>query len=523
MKKFFLTFAFLLTTINLLFTQESISNLKIISVNKQVKEILYDSHFYSPLNSYIASIQFWISGKYNDSFSEMIPCSLKKDTEPASTKYAENLLNSTIEDVIIYNDSLGFAIRKETENKWLIIGCSVLENGQWKFTGEDICFSSKLGDAHKHVIEKSISIFLPSLRKYYQQTKVSTDTLSFEKYLHAYGKNPQEYLLNKLSEYKLVGYGETHRRKVSWDFLKNLVQNTKFAETCGTVFMELPYHTQKRFDEFLESDTLNNRLILEILGMEQIYGWQDKGMYEFIETIWRINKNLQNKIKIVAVDFQIPWDSITTNDDYEYYIHNKMKDRDNIMADIVEKTIRTKIDNRNCLFIVGMNHARKSSPDFPVKAGTLLAQKFSRNDIFSIMTHTMISDNSNFCGKIRYGFFDYIFERNGNIPVAFDIFDSPFGKESFDAVQNVRFEAECGNYEDFYDGYIFLSPLENEEYDYTLFELFTDGFIEELKRRAYITNSKYGWYDIFVDELTKEKIIDKIKEDILAKGNKRFD
>jgi hypothetical protein len=39
--------------------------------------------------------------------------------------------------------------------------------------------------------------------------------------------------------------------------------------------------------------------------------------------------------------------------------------------------------------------------------------------------------------------------------------------------------SQSGNYEDFYDGYIFLLPLKDEPYDYELPELYTDNISRE--------------------------------------------
>jgi hypothetical protein len=125
-------------------------------------------------------------------------------------------------------------------------------------------------------------------------------------------------------------------------------------------------------------------------------------------------------------------------------------------------------------------------------------------------------------GEIRKGLFDCVFEKNGNLPVAFDLANSPFGKEPFDADADVRFSPNCGNYEDFYDGYIFLCPLKDEPYEYELTELFTDKFVEELKRRARISSDKDAYYDIPANNITKEKIIETIKSDKEISGDRRY-
>jgi hypothetical protein len=191
------------------------------------------------------------------------------------------------------------------------------------------------------------------------------------------------------------------------------------------------------------------------------------------------------------------------------------------MAKIIYNYLNSNTDKRNSLFIVGLDHARKSSPNLPKKTGTLLKQLMGKN-VFSITSHTMISDNAHWLGKVRYGLFDCVFEKNKNKPVAFDLKNSPFGKEPFDMLQDVRFEYGCGNYEDFYDGYLFLCPLEKESYEYELKELFTPAFVEELKRRAYISNSNEAYYNIPANEISVEKICNQLDADLQKSKNQRY-
>ena len=100
--------------------------------------------------------------------------------------------------------------------------------------------------------------------------------------------------------------------------------------------------------------------------------------------------------------------------------------------------------------------------------------------------------------------------------------NSPFGKEPFDALQNVRFEYGCKTYEDFYDGYIFICSLKEEAYEYELKELYTVDFVEELKRRAYLSNSNEAYYNISVDSISVEAIHNKIDSDLQKSSNKRY-
>ncbi|MDR1984042.1 MAG: hypothetical protein LBQ28_04370 [Prevotellaceae bacterium] len=510
------------------FAQNLSNDYKVIHVGKQVKDIAYENPCASPLENYVARMHLWIEGKYDTIYSETVDEIARQSNQPYPQKAVERLLNSEIEQMITYKDSIGLVFRLDKNDPGgYFVGTSRWENGKWLGSGEDVCYKKSMNETTQYIEDKSVEN-LNRLRKYYLQKIVSTDTLAFINYLKQHGGNPKTYLLEKLTTYPLVIYGEIHRRKPSWDFLKSLIRDPDFVKKCGTVFMELPYYNQPLFDKLLQNDTLDATTIFKILGSEQQYGWQDKGEFEFITEIWKINQHTDNKIRIVPVDFQINWDSIKTkreNDYWTFIEKNFTKDRDSTMAEIIYSYLKNKSDGRNCLFIVGQEHARKSSPNKPVKAGTLLKKLMGNNSqmqIFSTISHAMISDNANWLGKVRYGLFDYIFEKTGNVPIAFDLGNSIFGKEPFDASQNVRFEQGCGNYEDFYDGYIFLCPLAEEPYDYELKELYTDDFVEELKRRAFLSNDREAYYGIPVDSLTKEKIHEQMDSGLQQSNNKKY-
>ena len=89
-------------------------------------------------------------------------------------------------------------------------------------------------------------------------------------------------------------------------------------------------------------------------------------------------------------------------------------------------------------------------------------------------------------------------------------------------VANVRFSGDCGIYEDYYDGYIFLCPLKDEPYEYELTELFTDKFVEELKCCAIMVGDKEGYYNIPLEELSKERIIEQIQSDKEKSSDRRY-
>ena len=520
MKKIkFLTVFCLLFLANSAFAQNLSSDYKVISVNKTVREIAYDEPYTSPLENYIARIHSWIEGKYAPIYSEMIDAGVRQSAnKPYPAGAAENLLSSKIEQIVIYKDSIGLVFLKEkSEPNYYLVGFSQFENGKWLGTGDDLCYEK---EKTKYIENKSI-FDLNKLRQYYRQQIVSTDTLAFVNYLKQNGKEPVSFLINSLKNHKIVMYGEQHFRPNSWNLLNKLIQSPDFANETGAVFLELSIDAQPYLDEYFNNVIKDTNLIFDIFQKEEILGWLDRGMYSFLVNMWDINSKLPNekKIKVFAADFPRPfYHNITTLEQYKEL--TKESDRNECMAQTVENYLNSANDKRNCLFIVGSGHAYKS--DALTRGGWLisgksaaniLCAKFGKDFIFTICTHApIISNNGIIFGQTRKGLFDWVFAENGNIPVAFDFKDSPFGKEPYDVDANIRFDAAVGSYEDNFDGYIFLQPLKDELASTTLFELFTDKFIEEIKRRANILNSEDEILPgIKLKELDRQTLIEKLK------------
>ena len=72
-----------------------------------------------------------------------------------------------------------------------------------------------------------------------------------------------------------------------------------------------------RINQFLSEEKLDRQLLLDILGGDYQYGWNDKGMYEFLITLWEVNQKLSpaKKIRVIFPDFGLSWLDIRTEED----------------------------------------------------------------------------------------------------------------------------------------------------------------------------------------------------------------
>ena len=279
--------------------------------------------------------------------------------------------------------------------------------------------------------------------------------------------------------------------------------------------MELQSYKQGEIDKFFSNTArMDSTILIDIYQDMQLNGWFDKGGFEFLINLWKLNKRLpaKEKIRVVFTDFQPQFRKIKTKEEWQNYKNNATK-RDTHMADVIEHTIKTSSDSRNNLFIVGYGHAYKSpsimeygeSPQGDCSAANQLVRRFSTDDIFCTRVHT--SSIINKCRYTRGGMFDSAFAKNGGCPVAFKLKGSPFGKE---IIEEWAFEKDdFGSFENNYDGYIYLGgePIDNQ-LGYRLSDIYTEDFVKEIIRRAYLFGDENEmWFGVPNKTLTLDVLL----------------
>jgi hypothetical protein len=499
-------------------------------INKKVNEYPNRFDLSSPLNSFITYKYLQSEGKqsfYQAVNSYRIKGFFPKSNSPnieVNKKKIENLLNTKIKEVIVYKDSIAGVIT-EYSGAMCIITYLSYEDNNWLNAGEDL--GNDLNDS-REIFKRKCNNFLDVIHKIKKLKQAPIDISSFTTYLKKNGEAPIDFILNALANHKIVIYGEIHRRKTSWDLMKSVIISPKFIEKVGTVFMELSSDKQDELDQFYTNEKLDTEIVLNIFRDVQINGWFDKGMYEFLIEIWKLNKTLPKgeRLSVVCVDEPRPFKTFNNYEEMKTHF-SRILDRNEQMANIISETILTRKDKRNSLFIVGNGHAYKSPvPGFGIgrpkseskpTAASQLSKIFSHEEVFSIFQHSpIISNNGTIHGLIRNGLFDSVFAKFGKTPLAFKLKDSPFGIEPFDGLYEITYEKETGDYKNNYDAYIFLEPVESEQGEYLLYDILTDEYVKELNRRAIMTNTSVEkWFG--VSEATKEAIIEKLKSDSINK------
>lgn len=338
------------------FGQALSSDFKTISVHKKIGEFADAFDLSSPLTACVSFNYLMIKGRESKmglASSQRIraafPDSEKPDSE-VDEKLRAKYLNALVHEVITYKNAVAGVISEYRESLYSIRFMS-LENGRWLNAGEDE--GTSLADSRKDFLKKA-GLFYDYTKRIPVLSRVPTDAAPFAKYLKKEGRDPKAFVLKALAKHKLVIYGEIHRRQWSWDFCRSVLNDRVFPESAGTVYMEISAHKQNDLDAFLAKETLDPELILGVFREMQSGGWPDKGMYEFLLDVWRLNRTLPagKRIKVVAVDIPRPYSTFRTSEEQEKYFDTVMN-RNAFMSETIEKDIRSNRDPRHGLFIVG--------------------------------------------------------------------------------------------------------------------------------------------------------------------------
>ncbi|MBN1939902.1 MAG: hypothetical protein JW843_09970, partial [Candidatus Aminicenantes bacterium] len=219
---------------------------------------------------------------------------------PVRRESREAILNTEIRGMIRYQDSVAGIITTFQAPLFLITYYSK-EDGHWLRAGEDL--GNDLEDAYR-VFKNKARNFAETIEIIGRQKNVSTNPAVLSAYLERLGKSPKEFMKDALGRHRLVIYGEIHRRKASWDFLRDLIADPVFVHRTGTIFLELSSDKQDVLDAFFLKDKLDPVSLWDIFQNVQINGWYDRGVYEFLIDAWRLNHRLPGpkKVRVVAVD-----------------------------------------------------------------------------------------------------------------------------------------------------------------------------------------------------------------------------
>jgi len=314
----------------------------------------------------------------------------------------------------------------------------------------------------------------------------ATDLDIFVEWLKENAHDPQAFVLDALTEHKLVIIGEVHHRPLYWAFAASLIRDPGFGQRAGTIYLELPAHCQALMDRFLTGSACDSFLLNRILRDMAWRGCPDRAMLDFMMTVWQVNRDLPSnrRLRVVLVDIQRPWRHIRHRDDWKTY---QQCSRDYAMARTITEDIKNNFphDLRHGLFIVGVGHAvlDLKYPNGRNVASTAryLCDEIGAKQVYSICAHMPRQTNGGRVhGRIFNGLVDEAMPHLARKATAFSLDNDVFGEFEFDAFGDVPL---VGSFGDAFDALLYLGPLEDERFSGLIPGFYTPDFLVEVNRR----------------------------------------
>jgi hypothetical protein len=457
-------------------------------VGKLVSQLSLVDDFSTPEAAYATIERHCVTGQIDwrdvsvKRLADLIPAD-NASPQPIPTEWAKRRLNARVAEVYILGNERA-EVLAQWDNGSIDIRSFGFENGRWLNDGNG-------GGAD---MPKARHEALRSLSRHISKpvrTKVDEPEAhlkQFKDYLDRNGESPKEFILWAVADHWVTVIGEIHHRPTYWALNSEVVKDPAFALRAGTIYMELPSHDQGLVSQFLAAEACDPAPVIEMLREILAMGWPDQAMLEFFEAVWTTNSQLapEQRLRIVLVDMPRPWKEIRARSDWRKYD----TDRNKLMAEnILNDMGANPDDRRHALFVVGFAHAAENlglaadrTKPAVQTAGWHLRQSLG-DEVYSIIQHGPVMTNmGQVLGRRCLGLFDSAFAARGNAPVAFPLSDSPFGAQRFDADPEMV-TASLSTYQDAFDGYVYLGPLEDESFSSLIPGFYTDEFAIELDRR----------------------------------------
>jgi len=307
------------------------------------------------------------------------------------------------------------------------------------------------------------------------------DRTKFIKWLDLHGKDPVEYAVETAAKHQVTIFGEIHQQKDYLLFLNKIIPELYHRAGVRCVAMEVCLaEDNKKISQLVTAPEFDRELALEIARHQSWGLWGSKEYWDVFETVWRLNKSLpegKKKMRLVGIDvrFDAPSMALVTGGEgakikaplWEKLRIFRMVDdiivelnRDVLMALNIEKEIIER--GERGIVWAGLAHSYTHYQQPIIIRGKLL-RKFNRmglllhhkysEKIFQVVLH----EGHGVFDSLMEEFIEPVMEERGNIPVGFDVFDSPFANLRDGSSKDYRYLPSL-RFADKACGYIYLKP-----------------------------------------------------------------
>lgn len=478
---------------------------RVYPVDKRVSEMPPGDDFSRPERAYAAIHRRLVSGDSDwkaMSVARLGPV-LPKPPEkpmPLGERASRGYLDARIVEVRQVSDTIAYIIAQWSASGSYDVRCVELEGGFWLNAGNNqantIEAARRFADG---TADPRRSNATDRKRKAYPQSHLQ----QFVDFLGRYSSDPKDFLMKSLAEHQVTIVGHVPNRPSYWRFLADAVEDPRFAQRTGVIFVQFPSNDQALVDRFFSADSPDTVPLIEMLRNADWMGCPDQAVLEFFQSVWKANQPLPaaKRVRVVLIDQQRPWKLIREAGDLRAYDVN----RDEAMAHLVLRDrLQHSRDLRSGWMIVdftsAMRNLRWRADDKPVKTAAWNISQVLGEDCFSIVEHLpQISSRGTVSGRAARGLFDSAFRAANNKPGGFALANSPFGGEPFD----IATDLDCaGSFLDAFDGYLMIERIEDEYMSPIIGEFYTDDFLKEVGRRHQIVFGKSLAEELGFDEIT---------------------
>lgn len=331
------------------------------------------------------------------------------------------------------------------------------------------------------------------------QSHYKPEITPYVHFLQSSKQEPVDYVINLFQKYDLVILCERMQAEYTqYDFIYKLISDQRFIDQVGVVFTELgSISLQQEMYSYLHAPSLSEaeiaagaRNLCRNVGIVPF--WANKNVYDFLTRVYKLNTTLPDhqKINIYPSDLSFRWENMTKAR-YKLFL-KKIRFRDQLIADYITDTFqeweKTAIRQPKALLVLNYRHGFNDFEFFDgskgKNTGRFLFEKFAgriANVMLNSIALTSGLDEQQALGNpVQDGKWDAAFAALGLKEAAFDFAGSPFGNDSFDYYQ---FKPHKATYTDVFTGFVFYTPLREQNLVIGYPGLLDDDFKREAIRR----------------------------------------
>ena len=294
-------------------------------------------------------------------------------------------------------------------------------------------------------------------------------------FLKTQNTSPKDYILGLFDKYDVVILQESyHGESTQWDLITEIVHDSTFIHNVGHIFTEYgsAMH-QNKIETFLNTKFENDTVLEQKTAILMYY--MTGGFYDFTKNLNLLNNQLPDTLKMMLHYCDVL--------DCDYFrmpnVHKENRlgtKRDSLMAQVTIDWYKKQVSEdkrRKCLVVTNSRHSfgyaggiekvKNAKGLFRFTSGNQgqyiweQIPKKTANVMFVKLVHPRVCILP-FYQPIHFGKWDKSFELNGNTPLGFDLKNTPFGNDIFDA-KMTRGAINRLNYSDIYTGLVFYKPL----------------------------------------------------------------